>query len=163
MLYFHGDFRLSHALHRIFDTAICIPLPVDLILQLNFDPRIQGWCLDVLIILIFFLHLHCSCSALPHPIIFPDTVLISATFHLSNPLSATMAICWPESYSYFIMLICVINSVLGAGVIREPAWRGNAPFIRSLVVGEERMRPGHWFGSSVLCVFITASTPLVGW
>jgi len=38
----------------------------------------------------------------------------------------------------------------------------NGPSIRSLVLDEERMRPGHWLGS-VLCVFFSALTLLVEW
>ena len=39
----------------------------------------------------------------------------------------------------------------------EPINGINAAFMRSPVMDEERMRPGHWFGS-VLCVYFSALT-----
>ena len=48
------------------------------------------------------------------------------------------------------------------GALESHCKGSEALCVTSLVVDEERMRPGHWLGS-VLCVYFSAFTLLVGW
>ena len=90
--------------------------------------------------------------------------------HLVQPCRA-WSCCQPHSVLYSLPIkgqgtsLILIDCTVSCSVVlaSKSRCRGSSgPSIRSLVVDEERMRPGHWLGS-VLCVPFSALTLIVGW